>query len=201
MPRTRIGLESTKPGSLKPRDPGPPCWSMKLAVALKSANKLINSPIVWPVERTRSSGFEAGNSRLILAVSWTPYAWVSRTPAQRVKHSNQLQAPNGRVHFANSDLSSGWAGWIDGAIESALQSNRNVQRTSRHRRGPALFQRIESGHNVSTIQEQYQDELNARLAEWKSGTLEPPFRFADMRTLLAITVALPVVALIVGWFL
>ena len=64
-----------------------------------------------------------------------------------------------------------------------------------------LLQRIESGHNVSTIQEQYKEELNVRLTEWKSGTLEPPFRFADMRTLLAITVALPVIALIVGWFL
>ncbi|MDJ0358220.1 hypothetical protein [Paenarthrobacter sp. PH39-S1] len=54
---------------------------------------------------------------------------------------------------------------------------------------------------MSTVQEQYQEELNSRLAEWKSGTLEPPFRFADMRTLFVITVAFPVVALIVGWFL
>lgn len=54
---------------------------------------------------------------------------------------------------------------------------------------------------MSTVQEQYKEELDARLVEWKSGTLEPPFRFADMRTLLALTVALPVVALIVGWFL
>lgn len=54
---------------------------------------------------------------------------------------------------------------------------------------------------MSTIQEQYKDELDARLAEWKSATLEPPLSFADMRTLLAITVALPVIALIVGWFL
>jgi hypothetical protein len=54
---------------------------------------------------------------------------------------------------------------------------------------------------VSTIQEQYKEELDTRLAEWSSGTLEPPFRFADMRTLLLITVALPVVALVVGWFL
>ncbi|HSN37485.1 MAG TPA: hypothetical protein VLT34_14130 [Arthrobacter sp.] len=54
---------------------------------------------------------------------------------------------------------------------------------------------------MSTIQEQYAEELDARLAEWQSGPLEPPFRFADMRPLLAITVALPAVALTVGWFL
>jgi hypothetical protein len=54
---------------------------------------------------------------------------------------------------------------------------------------------------VSTLEEQYAEELNARLAEWQYGSLEPPSGFADMRTLLAVTIALPVVALIVGWFL
>jgi monoamine oxidase len=44
-------------------------------------------------------------------------------PGQVMKYSNQLQEPHGRVHFANSDLASGWAGWIDGAIESALRAS------------------------------------------------------------------------------
>lgn len=54
---------------------------------------------------------------------------------------------------------------------------------------------------MSTIQEQYNEELNLRLAEWKSSTLEPPFRFAHMRALLAITVVFPIAALITGWFM
>ncbi|WP_160318914.1 hypothetical protein [Arthrobacter sp. ERGS1:01] len=54
---------------------------------------------------------------------------------------------------------------------------------------------------MSTIQEQYREDLATRLAEWQSGTLETPYRFADMGTLLAITVAFPVIALIIGWFL
>jgi hypothetical protein len=54
---------------------------------------------------------------------------------------------------------------------------------------------------VSTLEKQYAEELSARLAEWQSGTLEPPTGPADMRTLLAVTIALPIVALIVGWFL
>ncbi len=54
---------------------------------------------------------------------------------------------------------------------------------------------------MSAVQERYNEELNVRLAEWKSGTLEPLFTVADMRTLIVITVAFPVVALIVGWFL
>ncbi|WP_196811003.1 hypothetical protein [Arthrobacter sp. 35W] len=54
---------------------------------------------------------------------------------------------------------------------------------------------------MGKIQEQYKEDLTTRLAEWKSGTLETPFRVADMRTLFAITLAFPVIALIVGWFL
>ncbi|MDQ0865151.1 hypothetical protein [Arthrobacter globiformis] len=54
---------------------------------------------------------------------------------------------------------------------------------------------------MSTLKEHYAEELNARLAEWQAGSLEPPFRFADMRTLHAVTLALPVIALILGWFL
>ena len=54
---------------------------------------------------------------------------------------------------------------------------------------------------MSALKKQYAAELDARLAEWHSGELEPPFMFGDMRTLLAVTVALPAVALIMGWFL
>ncbi|MFE4834856.1 hypothetical protein ACFRAU_09240 [Arthrobacter sp. NPDC056691] len=54
---------------------------------------------------------------------------------------------------------------------------------------------------MSTLEKQYAEELNARLAEWQTGSLEPPARFADMRTLIAVTIAFPLVALIVGWFL
>ena len=49
--------------------------------------------------------------------------WMAYRPGQVMKYSNQLQEPHGRVHFANSDLASGWAGWIDGAIESALRAS------------------------------------------------------------------------------
>ncbi|MFP3462096.1 hypothetical protein R5O87_14710 [Arthrobacter globiformis] len=54
---------------------------------------------------------------------------------------------------------------------------------------------------MSTIEKRYAEELNARLAEWHTGSLEPPSGFADMRTLFAVTIAFPFVALIVGWFL
>lgn len=54
---------------------------------------------------------------------------------------------------------------------------------------------------MSTVEKRYAEELNARLVEWQTGSLEPPSGFADMRILFAVTIAFPLVALIVGWFL
>ncbi|MGO1543971.1 MAG: flavin monoamine oxidase family protein [Gulosibacter sp.] len=50
--------------------------------------------------------------------------WMAYRPGQIMKYSAGLQVPHGRIHFANSDLASGWAGWIDGAIESGLRAAR-----------------------------------------------------------------------------
>lgn len=49
--------------------------------------------------------------------------WMAYRPGQVMKYSNGLQQPHGRIFFANSDLASGWAGWIDGAIESGLRAS------------------------------------------------------------------------------
>lgn len=61
--------------------------------------------------------------------------WMAYRPGQVIAHSAALQIPHGRVFFANSDLASGWAGWIDGAIESggraAAQSNAALEGNSR----------------------------------------------------------------------
>jgi monoamine oxidase len=53
--------------------------------------------------------------------------WMAYRPGQIVAHSAAVQEPCGRIAFANSDLASGWAGWIDGAIESAGSAVRTVQ--------------------------------------------------------------------------
>jgi monoamine oxidase len=37
-----------------------------------------------------------------------------------------LQAPEGRVVFAGSELANGWGGFIDGAIESGLRAARQA---------------------------------------------------------------------------
>ncbi|MGN7860834.1 flavin monoamine oxidase family protein [Microbacterium sp. 22303] len=60
--------------------------------------------------------------------------WMAYKPGQVIAHSAALQVPHGRVYFGNSDLASGWAGWIDGAIESgarvAAQSNAALAESS-----------------------------------------------------------------------
>ncbi|RZU30435.1 flavin monoamine oxidase family protein [Blastococcus saxobsidens] len=53
--------------------------------------------------------------------------WMAYRPGQVMAHSRALQEPRGRILFANSDLASGWAGWIDGAIESGGRAARAAQ--------------------------------------------------------------------------
>ena len=52
--------------------------------------------------------------------------WMAYRPGQVMRFATALQEPEGRVTFAGSDLASGWAGWIDGAIESGSRAAREV---------------------------------------------------------------------------
>lgn len=53
--------------------------------------------------------------------------WMAYRPGQCMANSTELQKPHGRIAFANSDLASGWAGWIDGALESAFRAANTVE--------------------------------------------------------------------------
>lgn len=52
--------------------------------------------------------------------------WMAYGPGQISKYSAGMQEPHGRIVFANSDLANGWAGWIDGAIESGAAAAKRV---------------------------------------------------------------------------
>lgn len=54
--------------------------------------------------------------------------WMAYRPGQVMPHSVEMQKPHGRIAFANSDLASAWAGWIDGAIESGTNAAKTVQK-------------------------------------------------------------------------
>jgi monoamine oxidase len=48
--------------------------------------------------------------------------WAIHRPGWYEHHHAGMQQPHGRVLLAGSDLASGWAGFIDGAIESGLRA-------------------------------------------------------------------------------
>jgi monoamine oxidase len=52
--------------------------------------------------------------------------WMAYRPGQVIAYSQALQRPVGRLTFAGSDLASGWAGWMDGALESGDRAAKYV---------------------------------------------------------------------------
>src|SRR5262249_36288135 len=59
--------------------------------------------------------------------------WMAYRPGQVMRLASGLQRPEGRLTFASSDLASGWAGWIDGAIESGHRAARAANEVLAHR--------------------------------------------------------------------
>ncbi|QUH02476.1 FAD-dependent oxidoreductase [Saccharopolyspora erythraea] len=53
--------------------------------------------------------------------------WPMQRPGQLTRYLAALREPHGGVHFAGSDIAGGWAGFIDGAIESGLHAARHVE--------------------------------------------------------------------------
>ncbi len=65
---------------------------------------------------------------------WThdPYSggtWLVFRPGQLSEGRRELQRPEGGVHLAGSDYATGWASFIDGAIESGIHVARRIAAT------------------------------------------------------------------------
>ena len=56
-----------------------------------------------------------------LADEFSRGTWAIHRPGWYEHHHAAMQQPEGRVVLAGSDLANGWAGFIDGAIESGLR--------------------------------------------------------------------------------
>lgn len=52
--------------------------------------------------------------------------WLIQRPEAYTYSQAELQRPEGALHFASSDTANLWAGFFDGAIESALHTSRKV---------------------------------------------------------------------------
>lgn len=54
--------------------------------------------------------------------------WMAYRPGQIMRNTPGFLDAHGRVVFAGSDVAHGWAGWIDGAIESGARAAAQVRR-------------------------------------------------------------------------
>jgi pseudooxynicotine oxidase len=61
-----------------------------------------------------------------LADEFSRGTWAIHRPGWYEHHHAAMQAPEGRVLLAGSDLANGWAGFIDGAIESGFRAARRA---------------------------------------------------------------------------
>jgi pseudooxynicotine oxidase len=57
-----------------------------------------------------------------LADEFSQGTWAIHRPGWYGRHHEEMRRPEGRVLLAGSDLAAGWAGFIDGAIESGLRA-------------------------------------------------------------------------------
>ncbi|MER5392774.1 NAD(P)/FAD-dependent oxidoreductase [Saccharopolyspora sp. NPDC002686] len=70
-----------------------------------------------------------------MADEFSRETWPMQRPGQLTKYLAALQEPHGAVRFAGSDLATGWAGFIDGAVESGLRASRSAHEALRGPRG------------------------------------------------------------------
>ena len=54
--------------------------------------------------------------------------WAIHRPGWYTRHHAAMQVPEGRVLLAGSDLANGWAGFIDGAIETGITAAARLER-------------------------------------------------------------------------
>jgi pseudooxynicotine oxidase len=66
-----------------------------------------------------------------LADEFSRGTWAIHRPGWYEHHHAAMQRPEGRVVLAGSDLANGWAGFIDGAIESGLRAGARAAELSR----------------------------------------------------------------------
>jgi monoamine oxidase len=64
-----------------------------------------------------------------LADEFSRGTWAIHRPGWYAEHHAEMQRPEGALIFAGSDFADGWAGFMDGAIESGLRAGRYAAST------------------------------------------------------------------------
>ena len=68
-----------------------------------------------------------------LADEFSRGTWAIHRPGWYTTYHAEMQRPEGSVLLAGSDLANGWAGFMDGAIESGLRAGAQALRALRSR--------------------------------------------------------------------
>ena len=63
-----------------------------------------------------------------LADEFSRGTWAIHRPGWYTRHHAEMQKPEGPIVFAGSDFANGWAGFMDGAIESGLRASAHAVR-------------------------------------------------------------------------
>ena len=114
---------------------GPLCWASeqadfdggRLIVGIGADDSAIDPSDPAQVQQAIRQWVPAATVRMCHGHNWSadPYAkgtWTTYRPGQLARYYSDFAVPHGRLHFAGSDLARGWAGFMDGAIESGTDA-------------------------------------------------------------------------------
>jgi monoamine oxidase len=110
---------------------GPLCWTSeqanfsggRLLVGIGADDSAIDGNDAAQVQQALRQFAPEATVRICDSHNWSadPYAkgtWTTYRPGQLSRYYSDFSVPHGRLCFAGSDLARGWAGFMDGAIES-----------------------------------------------------------------------------------
>ncbi|MYK77006.1 MAG: FAD-dependent oxidoreductase, partial [Acidimicrobiaceae bacterium] len=114
---------------------GPLCWTSeqanfdggRLLVGIGEDDSAIDATDPAQVQQALRQFAPEATVRICHGHNWSadPYAkgtWTTYRPGQLSRYYSDFAVPHGRLYFAGSDLARGWAGFMDGAIESGTDT-------------------------------------------------------------------------------
>ena len=123
---------------------GPLCWTSeqanfdggRLLVGIGEDDSAIDATDPAQVQQAIRQFAPEATVRICHGHNWTadPYAkgtWTTYRPGQLSRYYSDFAVPHGRLYFAGSDLARGWAGFMDGAIESGTDTAAALSRRLR----------------------------------------------------------------------
>ncbi|WP_245848927.1 flavin monoamine oxidase family protein [Lentzea kentuckyensis] len=84
-----------------------------------TSHSAVNAALQRVLPGTTLVGFRAQDWG---ADTYSRGGWALRKPGQMTAQLYSIQQPHGRLAFATSDIASGWAGFVEGALESGFRA-------------------------------------------------------------------------------